>query len=332
MVTLDIFAHAHTPSTPPPAWRRGTLTGGRPRNGRLIADVVISTPTTLVLGAGASAPYGPPTGDRLRTMILDQCRQEGGAWMESFKELGIEPGGVMEFRNTFWKSSQQSIDAFLEYRREFLEVGKTAIARALVPHEDEDRLFTEFTGAWYHYLFSALSAPPDRFAENKLSIVTFNYDRSIEQFLFVALQNTHRLSYEDAATLVGSIPIVHMYGQLGSLPWQRTRGPRPYAPDLNANALRTARDQIRLVFEGPDSDDRVARAQTLIREAEKVYFLGFSYAALNMERLAVDPVGRAVIGTALGLEQAEKVAIQQRWPIGLYDVDALTFLRRVVQL
>jgi hypothetical protein len=157
---------------------------------------VIRVPTTLVLGAGASAPYGPPVGAALRRMILAECGNGNSFWMEVFKALGISLSDVAEFRDAFRRSTVPSIDAFLEHRPEFMTIGKTAIALGLIPYEHEDRIFdaaTE-TGAWYSYLFDALRTSPDRFRGNHLSIVTFNYDRSIEYFLFNALKFTYKLS------------------------------------------------------------------------------------------------------------------------------------------
>src|SRR5438094_10134668 len=68
------------------------------------ADPLIHVPTTLVLGAGSSAPYGPPTSDVLRSIVLANCAHETSPWMPVFRELEVAPGDVLEFRDAFWRS------------------------------------------------------------------------------------------------------------------------------------------------------------------------------------------------------------------------------------
>jgi hypothetical protein len=68
---------------------------------------------------------------------------------------GYSPDGFFRFREAFWKSGQPSVDAFLEWRPDFIAIGKLAIAYCLLPFEDESKLFTppgNRGGDWYEYL------------------------------------------------------------------------------------------------------------------------------------------------------------------------------------
>src|SRR4051812_20758319 len=103
---------------------------------------MITVPTTLILGAGSSRPYGLPTGAELRTIILDRIEQQDAQWQTAFDALRLPFEFVARFRNEFWRSRVPSIDAFLEHRPEFLDAGRTVIALALIPKEHEDSVLS----------------------------------------------------------------------------------------------------------------------------------------------------------------------------------------------
>ena len=80
--------------------------------------------------------------------------------------------------------SRISVDAFLEHRPEYLQIGKLSIALCIMAHEHEKKLFNAQRN-WYDYLRIKLNSSFDEFGDNKLSIITFNYDRSIEHYLLM---------------------------------------------------------------------------------------------------------------------------------------------------
>ena len=56
---------------------------------------------------------------------------------------------------------------------------------------------------------------------DKLHVITFNYDRILEQFLFRALQQAYHLPGKEAATIINAtLDINHEYGQVSDLPWR----------------------------------------------------------------------------------------------------------------
>ncbi len=132
---------------------------------------MIQTQTVLILGAGASGPYGFPSGYELLIRVLDL------GIANQLIRAGFEAGEVKQFQYSLGHSGTLSVDAFLEHRPEFLRIGKFAIALLLIPFEDEARLFTKYSSpGWYDYLFGQLSTDFDSFGANRLSIITFNYD------------------------------------------------------------------------------------------------------------------------------------------------------------
>src|SRR5712671_5186207 len=107
---------------------------------------MITTPTVLVLGAGASYPYGFPTGKQLKEQICNTFSPEGSLPdVFASEECTLEPEQFFAFREAFLRSGQPSIDAFLERRPNFLDVGKLVIAFSLMPYEKEENLYNPNT-------------------------------------------------------------------------------------------------------------------------------------------------------------------------------------------
>jgi hypothetical protein len=93
---------------------------------------MITTPTVLILGAGASYPYGFPTAKELEELICEQFKsQETRASLVLSNESNYSGQQFFEFKEAFLRSPL-SIDAFLQRRPDFLDVGKLAIAYCLI--------------------------------------------------------------------------------------------------------------------------------------------------------------------------------------------------------
>jgi hypothetical protein len=226
-------------------------------------------------------------------------------------------GEFDSFLNTLARSGKLSIDAFLEHNRKFLEMGKLAIAGVLLPLEVEERLFTFDSSNWYKLLFSQLNTQFEDFASNALSIISFNYDRSLEHFLVTALTNSYpNKPYAECFGQVQSLPIVHLHGTLGQFPMHEgdiSGGARKYTPRALQFDLRNSAKQIRIIHEEVEKDPAFATAKTLLSEAEVIAFLGFGYDPINMKRLnlrelALDRVGRQTckfFGTTYNLGGAQ---------------------------
>jgi hypothetical protein len=102
---------------------------------------MIKRPTVFVLGAGASHGYGFPLGARLVKNIIEGVAPGGPLFtqLERILDAG-QMSNVADFRRDLIDSQRSSIDRFLQTRREFLEVGKTTIAVALIPCESDETL------------------------------------------------------------------------------------------------------------------------------------------------------------------------------------------------
>ncbi len=225
-----------------------------------------------------------------------------------------------------------SVDAFLEHRPEFLDVEKIAIGRVLVPCERSDLLFEHASPHLYDHVFRAMNAPLRTFGENRLTVITFNYDRSFEQYLRQALRHTYSLSGASLQQLLDTVPVFHVYGSLGSLT------DRIYDTQAENEHLLVASRALRVVHErGADPNDLIP-ARDALMDAERIAFLGFGYDQTNLARIGTSalPTGQQVIGSAMHLTPREKQHVRDmfsgRIELGDSAHDALTALRHAMIL
>lgn len=162
---------------------------------------------------------------------------------------------------------------FLEHRKEFMSIGKMTIASYLIPCEKDARL-REPENNWYMYLYDRLKSSFEEFEENKISFITFNYDRSLEQFIFEALKSQFNKSPQACAEKIRKIPIIHLYGQLDFLPWQNKNGLSYSREKHTIVRLRNAQDNIKLITEEREVENSLEfqAAYKLIEEADRIYF------------------------------------------------------------
>ena len=294
----------------------------------------------LVLGAGASQAYGFPLGRPLSDSIRSGLANERHPLQRSSRNVGFDDTLVTEFSREFRDSGRYSIDAFLQSRPEYLELGKFAIAATLVPFEHDDNLFPaeENKEDWYRYLLNQiLPGSPDAFHENRIAVVTFNFDRSFERRLFLAVKATYQVQDEAASELARRLPVVHVHGSLGLASWSGATGSqsRDYVPEASNERLLEVSQQIRLVGESaPDPFDQPW--EPLIHAATEVHFLGFSYHELNLRRLDVSRrlQGKRVLGTRLGMSLGEVRPVSRAFrqtgiDLAGQEVPILEYLRHV---
>jgi hypothetical protein len=126
---------------------------------------------------------------------------------------------IEAFLPAFAAAGRRSIDAFLQSRPEFHLLAKTAIALHLMPLERDDMRYGR-TEDWYGYLLDSLcQRTSDDYRANQLSVITFNFDRSLERRIYLTLQASYGISGDDLRQLCCHVPIVHVHGQLGTPSW-----------------------------------------------------------------------------------------------------------------
>lgn len=159
-------------------------------------------------------------------------------------------------------------------------MGKAFIARVLLWCED----FLEVQGGWYQELFNQLISMGEELRDGQLSIITFNYDRTLELFLhrcFMALDPSHDSGASWA--WVRRIRIVHVYGSLGD-PMSAIGTPKTFGlVQKSAQKITLARK------------DHRSTAKDLIEDifelAERCVFIGFGFDPLNLDALGIPAEG-----------------------------------------
>jgi hypothetical protein len=150
----------------------------------------MSAKTVFILGAGASKPYGYPTGKELRKSICE---------LHENRYFVDRAPDALTFCERFKNSSIESIDLFLTRNPHYEQIGKFAIALCIsgkerlskfredMEHNDQD---------WYTFIFNKLlgnGIAQDSYTNFNVSdfaFITFNYDRSFEYFIEESLINS----------------------------------------------------------------------------------------------------------------------------------------------
>jgi hypothetical protein len=240
--------------------------------------------TTLILGAGASHPYGYPIGQGLISDIVRACD-------EVTPTSGFAESHVNNFRQDLLKSGCRSIDSFLVTRNDYHDLAKYLICKILLKLENENRVFhVSLLGdqnIWYNNFFEELKLEDFE----SLKIVTFNYDRSLEYFLNEKIRAKYNMSVAEAAKAVKKIEIHHVHGRLPHLPGEKDgENGIPYGfygrpNDFNNASLKSFASNLKTAFEARDATDRYYK---IVSESERVIFLGFGFIKENMITLGLD--------------------------------------------
>jgi len=306
---------------------------------------MITRQTTLVLGAGASKPYGFPLGSELRESIIALTRpgDEIAAMSGLAKDELLKP-----FVFAFNASRLYSIDAFLGIRTEFADIGKRAIAAVLLHAERRSGLGSmQIKSDWYDYLWNKVTSGCswESLSFDKLSIVTFNYDRSLEIFLIQAMMNTYGVNEQDAITKLDSLRIEHVYGSLGAL-WMGTeRTFIPFGQQWQSSIVEQAAKGLVVIPEARHDAPSFVAAKEVLSNASAIGILGFGFDEQNLMRLdsthtcsdrPSEAVIRPVVATCYGLTEHERLAATNRCAVGLHtsfiNADCLGLLRQTLLL
>jgi hypothetical protein len=301
---------------------------------------MIRTPTVFILGAGASAPYGFDTGERL---LQNARRLSEDQIAEHIKPL--PPSGAPLLHDALIHTGDLSIDAMLETRPNIQHPGKALIARMLLQQE-RNALNNHHVSDrdWYGTLFTAMNAPTvEEALAQPVRFITYNYDRSLEYRLAHAWRvKFHPDQTVDTKSMQNFF--IHLHGQLGLLPEVGGGGGGAtvsYGGGVfgvtDADVLE-AKMQIKIVSDPRPDEPQFVKAHEALAQAERVVFLGFGFAPRNLERLQLETslkntavIYASAMGFSLnGTTMYVRGPLLRRWPnqfIGGERDDARELLR-----
>lgn len=308
-------------------------------------------PTSVfVLGAGASKEAGLPLGSELKKVIADalDIRFEFGTHQISgdgelaealrhAAQAAIPPSrDINPHLRAAWRIRDAmpqaiSIDNFVDSHADdprIVMCGKLAIAKSILDAERRSALyidrannqkrvnFERLAPTWFNAFFQLLTENCRRQdIEGRIrsvALVDFNYDRCVEQYLHLAIQNYYGHTPQESASILNKLEIHHPYGQVGTLPWQSAQTPLDFGETPGPGPLLHTADGIKTFAEGTQSDDPAFQRLThIMATARRVVFLGFAFHRQNIDLLfpATAPTRsdspRCVYGTALNLSASD---------------------------
>ncbi|GHT79391.1 hypothetical protein FACS1894130_07950 [Spirochaetia bacterium] len=320
--------------------------------------------TVFVIGAGASAEIGMPVGNELKKNITKFLNQKDRPTETAIKQA-ID-GSIMLFSNekgydfsnlrtvadkiTTALPLAESIDNYLNAHKgnkEVEVVGKIGIVYSILHAEAYSKLkntsvipFTEIEKTWYTALFKKIiqGCQIEQFKEKlkEITFITFNYDRSLEYYLYHAIQTYFDISAEQSKSIVNDIYVYHPYGQAGFLPFQDGPDFIEYGELPSAQQVYTFSKQIKTFMEGVDANsDTYKKIVNSLVEANRVIFLGFAYYKQNIDLLYPQKIHmwKKVNGTTPPFSSASirQGAVQYYGTVLGFSENELSTIRRQIQ-
>ncbi len=142
-------------------------------------------------------------------------------------------------------------------------------------------------------------------AFSRVKIINFNYDRTIEHFLFSELQTKFRLTGGEAKQALSSLTVIRPYGVVGPLSWQNGDSSVPFGADLGNDHERLfAISQNIQTFTEQAAAPAKAAIQSAISEAHIIVILGFGFHQQNMSILrSYKPDGKRIFATVHNIDK-----------------------------
>ena len=279
----------------------------------------------FVLGAGASKPYGFPLGHELRANILSETAGGTGNYCKLLGECGFSQDLIRQFHDDLHDALHDTIDDFLTERGSYRGLGTHCIAASLSYCEKHEQVFPKRD--WYPNLFRLLDPAG---GESRLrGVVTLNYDRSLEHFLWTSVEKSYEGNRRDQAhARLKEFPVIHVHGQLGVYP------ERPYGPMKTREEIVATAEALQITAdETLDRSMHYEKARNLCTKASTVVFIGCGYHAKVLDRLNATEWldGKRILGTGSGVLGRARERIKQYFAgkieLAEHHVNAQQFIR-----
>jgi len=306
--------------------------------------------TVFVLGAGSSKEVEMPLGSELIPKISQMLNfhfsrgnrvpNQGDATIYDTL-VRIAKTDVNSFIAASRKISEgilldTSIDSFLDKHRDDPQIqmcGKLAIVKSILEAERQSSLYVDATnasahldpskvsGTWFDRFLKVLSEGVTR-ADlgslfNGVSLINFNYDRCIEQYLAHAIQKLYAISFEQAGEVLRKLKILRPYGSIGPLPWQTPETAFAYgSPDIGPEGLVALAAEIRTYSERVHESQPLWEIQGEIAHAQTIIYLGCAYHPQNMQILTpaekLSNAAARIFGTAKDISEPGIQVVKNR--------------------
>ncbi|QOV93098.1 hypothetical protein [Novosphingobium sp. ES2-1] len=324
---------------------------------------MLRTRTTLIVGAGASAELQFPTNAELLARIIqgydfkrtnsETSTRDGQLLLRNIYKLAEKLNKKVEdvaaaaerLRNACRLG--RSIDTVLEqYDHDPLVVacGKLAITFFMgqaesrsnlkdIPRvEGELPLQGKIAEYWIYQLGQLINSgvPRSKIGQTleQLTIINFNYDRSVEHFLPYALVMAYGIELKEAQQVIAEkLDIVHPHGSVGRLPWQKGEAPQAewgVEQPWNIHAIAA---QLKSLNERSADRNALRDIRLSVASAKRLVFLGFGFQPQNVDLLFENTLSHnpEVLISTYGMSSGNAATVAQmiRRLAGLESADQL---------
>ena len=247
---------------------------------------------------------------------------------------------VKDFAKSIRHSMMVSTDEFLKNRlgqkqNEQADFGKRLIAREILDAERESEVQYDSDDGkvktkkywlgnidWIQHLLSLIDQQ-DNWEEilKQTVFLTFNYDRVLEYCIFLYLTSDKQYADAAAHAFIKDMKIFHVNGFIGSLE------EIPFGAVENGKYQEIAK-RMETVWEKREKHDESEKAKyrEFLKNAQRVYFMGFSYIPGNLESIGI-PRDEKIIQNAKVYATAMGLSPQNRLRISTY-LDLKDFEKR----
>jgi len=191
---------------------------------------------------------------------------------------------LIDFHRDLRRFDFNTIDQFLEDNHDIYgTVAKFFIALVLLSYENYENLYRPDRTTTYNFLFNHLIKDNSDISDNKMSIITYNYDLSLEEYLFNRINNF--VKDKDEVKSIITEMIIHVHGQLGNLDHFEPNGRKYGQLNLEKLAENKIAEGIKIVHEVNEDMLYFKTIKQILNNSDLIYLLGFGYDDLNMRRL-----------------------------------------------
>ena len=241
-----------------------------------------------------------------------------------------------------------SVEAILEQQSNDAAVvaaGKLAIVHYALQAEGQSPLAREPRGEgelplrgtenWLFHLGRLVTSgvPRERCEQafDNLAIISFNYDRSIEQYLPFVVMLAFGMPLDEARELVATrLNITHPFGNAGRLPWEGGDAQAVEWGQEQPSDPKQAIAEIQLPSERASVGNYVAGLQGALAGSERIVFLGFDFDPQAMALLIDRPLGQSpeILAAVQGMNAPTMAGVRRMLArrTGVSDADALQVL------
>ncbi len=300
----------------------------------VLALEMFKTQTVFILGAGTSVPFGFPSGEMLLRILTGAVSREDNSTdrkvVEQHRNLKrlldtttTDKTFTAEFMAKLAASSTPSIDTWLSQNLECMSFGKIAIAAVIANAEHFASSHVYEPDDWYKWLINKMLRNTQtiaQFLDNKVSFITFNYDRLLEWRLGQFINNFYRdeKKIKDAAIDNLCKRIVHVHGHLAfngcddlslnikglaldSVPSISGGDAQQLKLREYGERARELSQSIRIIGENVDKDHEYSYT-SLIQGADRIIFLGFGYDDRNLRLLRIDARAKQLLNRSFAFD------------------------------